>query len=171
MPGGRPEVVHRRRMRAADLFEAGWTAGEVARKFGLNIRTAGRWKRAFEEQGREGLAARRATGRPPRLDARRLERLRRLLLKGARACGFATDLWTCRRVAELIRREFRVKYHADHVGRILRKMEFSPQKPERRARERDEAAIARWVERRVPRVKKTPSAGRRTSRSSTRAGS
>lgn len=170
MPGGRPEVVHRRRMRAADLFEDGWTALEVARKFRINERTARRWKTAYEERGREGLAARRATGRPPKLDLRQKEKLRRLLLKGARASGFSTDLWTCRRVADLIFRKFRVEYHVDHIGRLLRKMGFSPQKPERRARERDEAAIARWVEKNVPRVKKTLRGGRRTSPSSTRAG-
>ena len=94
-------------------------------------------------------------GRPPKLDARSKEKLRRLLLKGAEAHGFPTDLWTCPRVAELIRRTFRVSYHVDHVGRLLRTLGWSPQKPERRARERDEQAIQRWVRVDWPRVKKT----------------
>ncbi len=100
------------------------------------------------------MAARPAPGRPPKLDAKARSRLERKLVRGARACGFATDLWTCPRVAKVIRREFRVRYHVDHIGRLLRSMGWSPQKPERRARERDEEAIRRWVKVDWPRVKK-----------------
>jgi transposase len=65
-------------------------------------------------------------------------------------------LWTCPRVAQVIRREFGVRYHVDHIGRLLRSLGFTPQKPERRARERDESAIQRWVKQDWPRIKKTP---------------
>jgi transposase len=80
------------------------------------------------------------------------------LLKGAKAAGFPTDLWTCPRVAQLIRESFSVTYHVDHVGRLLRDLGWSPQKPQRRAVERDEAEIQRWVKEEWPRVKKKPPA-------------
>jgi transposase len=95
-------------------------------------------------------------------------RLERLLLKGARGCGFPTELWTCARVAQLIRDRLGVDYHVDHIGRLLRALGWSPQKPARRALERDEAAIAGWIQEDWPRIKKTPRAGRRPSSSSTK---
>jgi putative transposase len=70
-----------------------------------------------------------------------LERLEKKLLKGAQAAGFPTDLWTCPRVARLISSLFGVTYHVDHIGRLLHMLGWSPQKPERRAIERDEAKI------------------------------
>jgi transposase len=72
------------------------------------------------------------------------------------AWGYGTDLWTTSRVAEVVRREFKVTYHRAQVGRILSDLGWSCQKPERRALERDEAAIARWKRHRWVQVKKTP---------------
>ena len=77
-----------------------------------------------------------------------------VLLKGPLAAGFATDLWTLARVAEVIDREFGVRYHPGHVWYILRDMGWSCQKPERRARERDEAAIEQWHAEEWPEAKK-----------------
>jgi putative transposase len=95
-------------------------------------------------------------GRPRKLTAAQRARLEKALLRGALAYGFPTDLWTCPRVADLIERRFRVEYHVDHVGRLLHGIGWSPQKPERRARERDEEAIRTWVKTVWPRVKKKP---------------
>ncbi len=100
------------------------------------------------------MDAKRVPGRPSKLDPKRRAQLERLLLRGSEAAGFSTPLWTCPRVAAVVRREFGVRYHVDHVGRVLRALGWSPQKPERRARERDEAAIQRWVKVEWPRIKK-----------------
>jgi transposase len=85
-----------------------------------------------------------------------LERLEKKLLKGAQAAGFPTDLWTCPRVARLISSLFGVTYHVDHIGRLLHMLGWSPQKPERRAIERDEEKIRQWVKHQWPRIKKKP---------------
>lgn len=79
-----------------------------------------------------------------------------MLLEGPLAAGFPTDLWTLTRVAQVIERHFGVKYHPGHVWRILRDLGWSPQKPERRARERDEEAIERWRKEDWPRIRKKP---------------
>ena len=83
-----------------------------------------------------------------------MRRLLALLLKGALAWGYTTDLWTTSRIAEVIRHEFRVRFHRAHVGRLLARLGWSCQKPERRAIERDEAAIAKWKRYRWMAIKK-----------------
>jgi transposase len=155
-PPGSPARLESRRLQAWKLLREGVAAVDVARRLGVDRRSVRRWRAQGERGGSAALAARPTPGRPPRLDARQREQLVRCLLAGAQSCGFATPLWTCPRVAEVIRRQFKVRYHVDHVGRLLRGLGFTPQKPERRARERDEAAIQRWVREEWPRVKKTP---------------
>jgi transposase len=88
------------------------------------------------------------------LSARQRGRLLKLLLRGARAHGYSTELWTLPRVADLIARTFGVRYHPAHVWKILRGEHWSCQKPERRARERDEAGIRCWRAERWPHIKK-----------------
>jgi len=155
---GSPLALERRRRRALKLLHEGLQPVEVARKLGVDRRTVRRWRAAFDKTGEAGIAAKPVPGRPLKLDTRNWQKLDRILRRGAQAAGYATELWTCRRVAEVIRREFGVQYHEDHIGRLLRAMGWSPQKPERRARERDEAAIRRWIAEELPRVKKKPGA-------------
>lgn len=155
-PLGSPKQLERRRHRAIRLLKEGFAPVEVARKLGVDRRSVRRWRASHEREGEAGLVAKPASGRPPKLGRRARSRLAKLLLKGASASGYPTDLWTCPRVAQLIRREFRVRYHVDHIGRLLRSLGFTPQKPERRARERDEKVIQRWVKNDWPRIKKTP---------------
>jgi transposase len=140
---------------------------EVARRLGCAASSVMRWQQAWRTQGEQGLRVKVAPGRPPKLSQRHRQRLVRLLLKGAVAHGYRTELWTTARIAEVIRKEFRIAYHRDHVGRLMHGLGWSHQKPERRARERDEQAIARWRRGAWPRVKKTPHGWVPTSFSST----
>jgi transposase len=115
-----------------------------------------RWRDAVRRRGERAFQVGASPGRPPKLAPRQRQRLVRLLLQGSLAHGYRTDLWTTTRVAEVIERHFGIRYHPDHVGRLLHALGWTPQKPERRARQRDEAAIARWKRVDWPRVKKTP---------------
>ena len=155
-PHGSPAQLEQRRLHALVLLEQGLSPVDVGRRLGVDRRSVRRWKAAARHGGAARLKAIPAPGRPPKLDRRAQRRLARHLLRGAQAAGFPTDLWTCPRVATVIRREFGVRYHADHVGRLLRSLGWSPQKPERRARERDEPAIRRWLQTEWPRIKKKP---------------
>jgi transposase len=94
--------------------------------------------------GAVGLKAKPVPGCPPKLTAPQRQRIPTLLVRGALAWGFRTDLWTTPRIADVIRRQFGVRYHPAHVGRLLIDLGWSCQKPERRALERDERAIADW---------------------------
>ena len=155
-PRGTSQWLEKRRRRAVALLAKGLQPVEVAHQLGVDRRSVRRWKAAYRKRGEVALKARPAPGRPCRLAAKAQQRLVRLLLKGARAAGFATDLWTCPRVARLIQERFGVRYHVDHLGRLLHGLGFSPQKPQRRALERDEAAIAHWIKHDWPRIKKKP---------------
>jgi transposase len=157
-PFGSPKTLERRRRRAIELLEQGFQPVEVASQLGVDRRSVRRWKAAYMKEGEAAIQAQPAPGRPSALDDKAKARLERVLLKGAKAAGFPTDLWTCPRVCEVIAEQFGVEYHVDHIGRLLRGMGWSPQKPTRRAVERDETAIKRWAKTDWSRVKKTPRA-------------
>lgn len=170
-PQGSPEQLERRRLRAVALLKEGLAPVEVARRVKVDRRSVRRWQAGYRRRGVSALQAKPAPGRPPKLTGAQRQELVRLLLGGAQAAGFATDLWTCPRVATLIAKRFGVQYHVDHLGRLLRSLGFTPQRPQRRAAERDEAVIQRWVREKWPRIKGGRSAGGRGSSSSTKRGS
>jgi len=155
-PTGSPRELEQRRFRALQLLAQGHPPVAVARLLGVDRRSVRRWKATARQQGSRALAARPASGRPARLGPGQKRRLERALLRGAQALGFPSDLWTCPRVAELIHRSFGVRYHVDHVSRLLHGLGWSPQKPQRRAVERDEEGIRQWVKQVWPRLKKKP---------------
>lgn len=157
-PYGSPGQLEQRRLHAIALLDKGLPPVEIAARVKVDRRSVRRWKASFLKQGRNGVKARPACGRPPKLAVRQKRQLERSLLKGAQSAGYPTDLWTCPRIGDLIRRRFRVKYHVRHIGRLLRSMGWSPQKPEKRARERDEKAVQKWIRQDWPRIKKKPAA-------------
>ena len=155
-PRGSAAVLEARRRRGLRLLDQGRSLNEVARLLDCAPSSVMRWRDARDAGGEEALRVRFSPGRPPKLSARDRRRLVKLLQRGARAHGYVTDLWTTERVARLIFREFRVRYHRAHVGRVLHSLGWSVQKPERRALERDEERIARWKRETWPRIKKKP---------------
>jgi transposase len=140
-PSGSPEALERRRFKAMDLLEDGLQPVEVANKLKVDRRSVRRWKAAFRSQGPKAIKAKPSSGRPPKLDKQAKKDLEKRLLQGAKSAGFQTDLWTCPRIAKLIQSSFGVRYHVDHIGRLLHSLGWSPQKPQRRAVERNEEQI------------------------------
>jgi len=151
--GTAAELEVRRRI-AARLFKEDVTLAEIARCVDASVSSVRRWKKAWKTGGEAALAPKPHPGPPCRLSVDQQEQLCDVLVAGARASGYDTELWTCRRVAAVIQKRFGVSYHFNHVGRILHALGFSPQKPLRRARERDEEAIERWRREDWPRIKK-----------------
>jgi len=151
--GSAAELEVRRRI-AGRLLLQGKKVAEVARTLGASWSAVKRWKVAVEQGGIEVLAAKPHPGKRPRLSAGQKRRLVRILLRGAMRSGYNTDLWTCPRVAQVIEKRFGVHYDPSQVWRILAALGWSCQKPEQRARERDEAAIWRWRAKEWPRIKK-----------------
>lgn len=151
---GSADLLEDRRKRALTLLDSGCSLNEVGRRIGCAPISVMRWRDARRGGGEQALRVRYSPGRPPKLDKKQRKTLVGLLLRGARAHGFGTELWTTARIAEMIEREFGIQYHRDHVGRLMHSLQWSPQKPERRALERDEKAIAHWKEKDWPRIKK-----------------
>jgi transposase len=150
-PFGSAAELERRRCQAVAAVRHGESPEAVARVFGVNRCSVYRWLNLAEQP--DGLAARPHPGPEPRLSLQQHRRLEALLLQGAKAHGWTTELWTCARIVQLIDRHFGVTFHHDHVGRFLRaRLNWTPQKPRRQARERDEIAIEFWKQLRFPKI-------------------
>jgi transposase len=144
-----------RRLRAFELKQEGWSQQDIARALGVGKSAVSQWmKRARQEGGKEALRKRSSPGATSPLSPDQWDRLPGLLEKGAVSHGFRGEVWTSQRVAQVIKREFGVLYHPAHVSRILKRLGFSLQKPERLADQRDEDAIEEWKEKRWPKLKK-----------------
>jgi transposase len=146
-----------RRLRAFELKQEGWSQQRIAEALGVSKGAVSQWmKRARQGGGPQALRRRLAPGATPRLSEDQRAKLPELLAQGAQAHGFKGEVWTCERVATVIRREFGVSYHPAHVSRVVRALGLSLQKPMRRANQRDEEAIRHWKEQRWPQLKKRP---------------
>ena len=149
------EQMEERRLEGAKLLEAGVSQAEVARQLGVKRQSVHEWTKLMAAKGEKGLERVR-TGRKPRLNTVQLAQLAVHLQNGPQVHGYATALWTTERIAKLIHRQFGVRYHRDHVGRLLGQMGWSCQRPTGRARERKEEEIAHWKRVEWPRIKKKP---------------
>lgn len=153
LPGTSQQLEQRRR-RALQLLKSGKPLSAVARMIGAAKSSVSRWYQAYQEGGWRTLRPRPIPGRPCRLSEQQKAALARILLKGPLEYGYPTDLWTLKRIAQVIWRQFRIRYHPNHVWRLLVSMGWSCQKPETRARERNEAAIRYWKRHVWPHIKK-----------------
>ena len=155
-PHGTAQQLEARRHRAIALLRAGKTYQSVAATLNASISSVVRWAQSYRKGGKAALQPKKTPGRPPRLSAKQKRKLRSLLEGGALAAGYTTDLWTLPRIAKLIQKHFGVRYHPGHVWRIMLSLDWTWQKPERRAVQRDEESIARWKRHTWPRIKKSP---------------
>jgi transposase len=146
--------LERVRREAVALAAQGVSRRQIAAALDRSVHTVNKWLALARRQGPDALAATPHPGRQPKLSVRQRQWLRRQLLKGAQAHGWSTDLWTAARVRELIWRKYGVEYHVCYVPTLLKALGWTRQKPERRARERNEAEIERWVRVEWPRIKK-----------------
>jgi transposase len=155
-PHGTPEQLERRRQRAFALLEQGMSMKVVAQRLGSSYVSVFRWRASAAQGGVAALEAKPVPGRPARLSQWACNRLLDLLLEGALSYGFPNELWTLQRIASVIEKEFGVRYHPNHVWRILRGANWSCQVPERRAIQRDDEAIEHWKRYKWPQIKKSP---------------
>ena len=162
-PPGSPHVLEQRRRSVIALLRQKLSLHEIARRLGCHASGVLRWRDALRGGGSAALKAKPAPGRPSRLTAQQKTRLVGFLAQGALAHGYRTELWTTQRIAALIEQRLGVTYHRHHVGKLLHQVGWSHQKPERRAVERNEVAIAEWKRSVWPAVKKTPQGWRPTS--------
>lgn len=147
-----------RRRRAWELKQQGWKQQDIAAALGVTAGAVSQWLKRGREHGVEGLRRHPAPGSTPKLTAAQVAQLPVLLERGAEAYGFRGQVWTCKRVAEVIRRTFGVTYHPAHVSRLLHTLRQRVQRPRSRAaqRSRHQAAMAAWWRERWPALEKKP---------------
>jgi transposase len=144
------------RRRAVQSVLAGQTQADVSLALGVHSVTVAKWMARYRAAGDRGLAAKPTPGRPRFLTPAQDRQVRRWLAQKPTAHGFPTDLWTARRVAELIRRKFGIVFHPNYLRAWLTQRGYSPQRPTRRPRQRKDATIAHWVANDWPRIQKKP---------------
>jgi len=157
-PNGSAASLEKRRRRAVALFQEGKGIRETARLVGASPGSVHLWIQDWKKKGDAALASKPTPGRPKKLTQKQREKLQKLLLSGAVACGFPNELWTLKRIATLTHKTFGIRYHTSHIWRILHAYGWSCQVPERRALQRDEEAIRHWMRYKWPALKKSPKA-------------
>lgn len=133
-----------RRLRAVELKQQGWHQRDIARALGASEVSVSHWLARARQHGLEALRSQPASGHPPRLSSAQKRLIPEFLWHGPEAYGFQGEVWTCARISRVIEQEFGVRYHKDHVGRLMRELHWTPQVPITRAIQRDEQAIRHW---------------------------
>jgi transposase len=149
---GSAEELERRRRLAIDRLQEGYTQQAVADFLDVNVRSVRMWWRQFRQHGSNGLNAKPHPGRPRKLNRRQEGFVLRWLRKSPKSFGFATDLWTAPRLAQVIERKFDIEFHPRYLNQWLAQRRITPQKPQRKARERNDEEIGRWKEHDWPRI-------------------
>src|SRR6266852_585694 len=121
---GSADRLEDRRKRALALLDSGYSLNEVGRRIGCNASSVMRWRDTRRRDGAKALKVRYSPGRPWKLDQVQRKRLVELLLQGPIAHGYRTNLWTTARIAEVVQQEFAVRYHRDHVGRLMHSLQW-----------------------------------------------
>ena len=150
------DVKEWRRLRAWELHQQEWTGRAIATALGVTPGAVSQWLKRGREQGVAALWRRPPPGATPKLTAEQRAQVPALLARGAEAFGFVGDVWTTKRVATIIRREFGVRYHPAHVSRLVRALGLSLQRPVRRASQRKDAVITAWEAERRPALEAKP---------------
>lgn len=160
---GSASTLEALRRKAVARVLSGQTQASVAEVLGLHPVTVSKWMARHRAAGDAGLAAKPTPGRPRFLTPVQEDQVRVWLAQKPTAHGFRTDLWTARRIVELIRGKFGVEFHPASMRRWLRERGYSAQRPARKARQRNEDAIAGWVANDWPRIQKKRATPRPTS--------
>jgi transposase len=142
------------RLRAWQLHQQGWNQTRIAHALGVTQGAVSQWLKRAHADGEDALRRRIAPGQAPRLTPDQLAQLPELLKAGPHAYGFRGQRWTCARVGVVIKRTFGVTYHPAHISRLLKRIRFSLQRPNSRARQRKQPAIQAWRDIQAPALKK-----------------
>ena len=156
-PAGYQKKLEQRRQTAVmRVVKEKKETAAVAKEIKVGQRSVQKWVKRYRQKGLKGIVATRIPGRPWKMTEKQKEKFRKILLLGAKASGFSSDLWTCPRVNRVMREKFGIQYHVHHIAKLLRSLGWSAQRPQHRAIERDEAKINHWKRYVWREIKKKP---------------
>lgn len=138
------EVLEAYRFRALQLRKEGWKVNDIAHAFDLNRRAVTRWFTIFKKDGKVALRSKKASGPSFKLTEKEIKNIISILYDDATIYGFENPLWNCKMVQQTIFKQTGKKIHTTNIMRLFKKLNLSPQKPERLASQRNEKAIRRW---------------------------
>lgn len=142
------------RLKAGKMFDKGRSQADAARKFRVTTAAANQWHKAWEKHGTSGLKSKGHSGFDSKLTAEKRLIFKKAILKGPRAFGYETNLWTLPRLAAVMKKVNRIKFSEVWIWRIIRDLGFTPQKPQIQAKQYDKKAVADWKTKRLPDLKK-----------------
>jgi putative transposase len=148
------EQREQRRLLAAKLFKKNIPQAEIARKLRVTPAAVNYWHIAWEKNGIKGLKSKGPTGFPSKLTPQKRVSFKEAVLKGPKAYGYETNLWTLERLSAVMKKSVGIKFGHNHTWEIVRELGFTPQKPQLKAKERNEQAITEWKKKRLPGLKK-----------------
>ena len=157
-PHGTPQELEKRRRRAVRLLNQGHTYDSVAKEVEASISSLVRWHQAYRKKGRSGLKSKPHLGPQPMFPAHKKKSLARILVKGPLEAGYSTDLWTLKRIGQVIHKHFHVRYCTGSLWNLMDSLGWSCQKPTKKAKERREGAIRYWKYHVWPHIKKSQAA-------------
>ncbi|HBR17195.1 MAG TPA: hypothetical protein DD725_06275 [Deltaproteobacteria bacterium] len=156
-------ALEERRLAAVEMQNNDIKPIDIAASLNVSRQAVSVWLKKYKTIGKKGLLKRKATGRPAKFNMIVFSKeLPQILKKGAVEFGYTTDMWTTANISEVVWRKFGIKYHRDHIRKLLHKLGFSCQKPQKRAIERDDRIINNWVKTTWPYVKKNDKKPRNT---------
>jgi len=157
-PHGKPQTLEKRRRLAVRLLKQGHTYRSVAQRLNASLSSVVRWHQSYQKKGKNGLRSKPHPGRPPLLSPSQKKRLVRILVKGPLEAGYWTDIWTLKRIGQVVRKEFGPRYCVGSLWNLMRGLGWSCQVPTKKAKERREAEIRYWKRNVRPNIKKGRSA-------------
>ena len=143
-----------RRTQAVLSYIEGKKAAIIAEEMDVVRGAVYQWLRWYEAMGANGLRVRTSPGAPPRLSAEQKEELIKIIEAGPQSVGLTSGLWTGPMVGNVIFEHYGVRYHNQHIPRLLHQLGFSVQRPRKRLAKADVEAQAYWLNKRLPAIKK-----------------
>ena len=148
------EQREKRRLKAAKLFKKGLSHADIARKLGVTNAAITQWRAVYSRGGAKALRSKGHPGFASKLTAKKQEKFRKAILEGPLVHGYTTNLWTLPRLSAMMKKVTGVRFNPVWTWRMVRRMGFTPQKPQMKAKQRKERVIAGWKAKTLPKLKK-----------------